>query len=646
MIFARVAAVFFLVISVMLFTFGIVFAQNQCAGGAAKINCAVNGAISYVCPEDCPAQQKDNVSGGQQQGEANASTEGDKSKEKALECDKVNLTGLLGGITTCWKEGIRGGKEEKACAVKGVTCQSLRKQAEDIMKYGQSNVGEQGLPGSQSGATDLGGALERGPQIRQAVYDEYKATGGELSYQDFFNQPSQSNWTPSPELESAINQAGQELSQMLDYLGQTDNLPANLQNNAAFQQLNDFFKPLDLSMTPEMFQQFDAARGIDTPDWIARASANMANEWLGKVNPDTPYYTADGESTFGEQGLTSGGPNTPAVGSPAPTSLFGRAMAAIQEWYDQNIAEPLANFFSPPPPPESVTFPEAPETTITTEFPSSDAILDEMDMLPSPEAIGQQFAGTNPDAIQGKNFLDSILNKQAAGQAVDEAEAAAAAAIAERMQAQAQEAYDNRSGIARMLEAVGFQSKEEIALAEANMRLNAIREGPVKPLDLGAEAVKISPDSTADNIKFVTAGLSGQSGEQLQATWNKAYEAGKFAYDSATTPWGPGNPTYDALNGPGAEYAAPIVAEGSFQDQGLPGARTGDVTPRGLGTFGTQSGLSADRTGGVPVGSDAANLKAGIRGSPSGPTTRVPGQGLPGANTGAPVGSRTGLENS
>ena len=141
MTYARAAVFSLWLLAAALFVPLFVFAQSttQCQGGARKINCAVNGAINYVCPEKCPAQQNQSV-----QEAGKTSTAQDKSIEKATECDKVNLSGAQGGIRTCWKAGIRGGASEPACVVKGPTCQSFLQEAQKALESGTPNVSGSG----------------------------------------------------------------------------------------------------------------------------------------------------------------------------------------------------------------------------------------------------------------------------------------------------------------------------------------------------------------------------------------------------------------------------------------------------------------------------------------------------------------------
>src|SRR3989344_5153024 len=117
------AAAFFLVASILAsFSFASAF-EVQCAEGKAQINCAVNGKVSQVCPEVCPAQNQEDVKPGTAEKTPTTNTPDNSKDETAVECDTASFQGVagagggIGSVVKCWKKDIRGGKEKKGCKV-------------------------------------------------------------------------------------------------------------------------------------------------------------------------------------------------------------------------------------------------------------------------------------------------------------------------------------------------------------------------------------------------------------------------------------------------------------------------------------------------------------------------------------------------
>lgn len=150
-------------------------------------------------------------------------------------------------------------------------------------------------------------ALDRSPgwsgqaQPTQSEPDTNTNQPADQAYQDIFNDKGELLLS-AKEQQAAFDTAGKELSEIADYVGKPDSvIPASIRNNPLFQQMNEMARPLDFSVTPGDFRALDAARGITSPDWLNRASANIANQSLGSLNPATPYYTPQGNvSSFGE----------------------------------------------------------------------------------------------------------------------------------------------------------------------------------------------------------------------------------------------------------------------------------------------------------------------------------------------------------
>lgn len=447
MIRAQIAAVSLCIFSILL-SASLVSALT-CTPEQPKQNCNVNGAITEVCGK-CP-QQQETVTPGSTDTPApttNASQTGSKT-----ECDKVQLNSLTGGIITCWKEGVIGGKTNNpdgtpvSCTAQKPTCSSLRQQAVDAMKGGSAS-GEAGLPGSPSGETQTSEARDIVTAIDKA-YEDVIGKAFDPSSIDPNANNTNGDFTPEVK-EGLVNRAQESLSRIADYFNDP-NPPQDLAGDSFFQQMRDsFFKPLDLSFKPEDFA------GPDTPDWMARAGANIGNESSGAVNPNTPYYTGSGQTTFGaarDAGIiptvsseSSAGFGT-AIGGALSNAADTISTAVPAMWQSAKETAQAAwdRVLSAVTPSDANTselvpteFPESPFSDIAA--PSSEGIISSLDPSSSgadpglPSLIDpEQFAGATPEQIEAstKRFLSNVVNDVKAGKEVDLDTLNAARAVAE-----------------------------------------------------------------------------------------------------------------------------------------------------------------------------------------------------------------------
>lgn len=275
--------------------------SNTCPKDQPPTVCTVNGKTTVECGK-CPqlvetvTPGSGGTSGSSGQGEAttNKETTGDKKK-----CDLVNMNGPGGGILTCSKVGWQGEKwvGENNCEVTAQKCDDLRDKAVEYMKYKQSVAGEAGLEGSPSGAGVDGTEGQLDKAYESVMGQPYTGDNGD---------PLPDEWVPV--VEQALNDLQQDIENPDSWL------------NESFREAGK--STPDISISPDDLRTLDASRGISGPDWLYRAIANDMNGPIAQFNPNTPYYTTGGQSTFGQEF-----PN--AYGSSQGVSTAGRS------WSDQ-----------------------------------------------------------------------------------------------------------------------------------------------------------------------------------------------------------------------------------------------------------------------------------------------------------------------
>ncbi len=553
------------------------FAQEQCAGNARKINCALNGAIVNVCPEKCPAQQQNNVSAGEKENSVSSNTNKDASAAKAIECDKANLTGLSGGVQTCWKQGIRGGVEEKSCTVPSgaTTCQDLQQKAIEAMSGGKNIV--QGQPGTPSG-----------------VSADSQSLGGKLGdYWDQLFGPNESQMQLNESMNRALNPNLSSYEQAL--IDQNINFNNAVQAGTVRPPINttgslgdvaNYQKLIDQGrINPSQLYEYLQGSGRNTFDLSELPTANNS----GTFSP-SPYQqyvdsvsAANGGSSF-YQGLgdlvrptgtfsNTGSPDPFALPTSRPSTVSTLADGLNGMWQTAKAtaAEAWAGLKtlatgSVDPTLNTTEFTESPfgEAEIVDvnsgELVTSKAILDSMgsrpeesnlDSLASIEDVIKQFEGVTPEQFQ-KGVAEYVLEKQARGELISSGEALA-------LKAAVEEQPDNRAWFTKLGDSLGLQLSDR---AQAIAALDGVER----------EA------SRQESLRYLAQNAGGPSGVQ--------------------DPLNQINPTIAANEQAGLKNSPSGPSDDAFRKQGLPGYSTGvsEGSRVGIDTFAGEKGTQTGET--------------------------------------------------
>lgn len=487
-----------------------------------------------MCKSQCPAQQTNSVGAGESGGSSNTSTSNDPNN--TLECDKVNLTGLGGGVVTCWKEGIRGGQEAKACQVKGTTCQSLRDEAVEYMKYKQSAAGEQGFPGAQGGETELPSSGISDAQLDELLNNAFNET---LGLPPGTPVTPSSNSIPSDfgfDADAAMRQFTNDIT--------NPNSDLSRMINDASNELNS---PLDFSVRPEDFAALDAARGIVSPDWLNRASANIANQSLGALNPATPYYTPRGEiSSFGQARPDLYAPSVEG-GNIIGNALVNAQEAAANAWQavkDYTAAAWEKTMAALAPPDETLPgagLPDSPNLTPEQELPGIDVIqtpdaaptglpqnvaelAEQLDSPAIAEQVRNNYVNEITQAIKTREWTPSVDQLQKAAEIVEEAP-------------------DNRSGFVKFADDLGLRLSERARTLgtirdaiDAQTNARALADLAVQRSTLGASGTMIpTPPNDQYDLLYSTdeqgrLRISAQDTETGEVHTSESLLADHFQY--------------------------------------------------------------------------------------------------------------------
>src|SRR3989344_1658940 len=493
------AAAFFLVASILAsFSFASAF-EVQCAEGKAQINCAVNGKVSQVCPEVCPAQNQEDVKPGTAEKTPTTNTPDNSKDETAVECDTASFQGVagagggIGSVVKCWKKDIRGGKDEKGCKVPNgaVTCQELQQKSIDAMQGGvPSTIPQQGQPGTQSGegadAKTLGQKMsdywdklykswETPAEIRQ---DNQIISAWKANPEAFANDLRQMAGIPDPSAKTITGSLGD----YAEYRNLVD------QGRISPQQLSDYIN----SSGARVFDIGQLSR------YAPQSSIPGDTFGQGARNLIQPA------GTFNNAGLSNPFSLPPPI-TPAPSLTGGPLMMigpGIYNALNKYIVNPLSEWWNGTKPETTAENPfkiPAADLPDAGSIANSDQILNQMDqggLLPTPEDVGQQLAGMGREEIQRSqlDFAYDVAGDARKGE-VPMDELAAAKEIVESSQ-------DNRGFLTKLGDRLGLRISDRAqalgaindainaqvkAQADANLKGNAVAlgsDGSIQPAHL------------------------------------------------------------------------------------------------------------------------------------------------------------------